>query len=207
MGSTIDLNLDNEKLADQLLHGHEKIVDLKKKFGNELPVVGIKRDRHQRFLSLWKHLVDLTHTLTNLYDPQVSKILSTLDVESVLFFRTEDLIPEHKFKLVDEFIELSNISPYIGPHNYQHLSAIIHITINPLSYFHNNDPNIIWFDYKNLNEFESWVSTKIERPFKLEKSNSSKVFQTKLEISPNFEEKYNNIYDYFDLPKTQQSLI
>jgi hypothetical protein len=207
MASTIDLNLDNEKLADQLLHGHEKIVDLKRKFGNELPVVGIKRDRYHRFLSLWKHLVDLTQTLTTLYDPQVSKILSTLDVESVLFFKTEDLIPEHKFNLVDEFIELSNISPYIGSQNYHHFSAIIHITINPLSYFHNNDPNIIWFNYENLKEFESWVSTKIERPFILEKSNSSKVFQTKLEINPNFRDKYDEIYNYFDLPKVKQSLI
>ena len=111
MASTIDLNLDNEKLADQLLHGHERIVDLKKKFGNELPVVGIKRDRYHRFLSLWKHLVDLTQTLTTLYDPQVSKILSTLDVESVLFFNKEDLITLQKIKFLDEIKEISKHSP------------------------------------------------------------------------------------------------
>ena len=30
MNETNDLSLDNEKLADQLLHGHEKLVDLRK---------------------------------------------------------------------------------------------------------------------------------------------------------------------------------
>jgi hypothetical protein len=207
MGPTINLNLDNEKLADELLHGHEKIIDLKKKFGYNLPVVGIKRDRHERFVSLWKHIVDLTYTLTQLYDPEVSKILSNLDVDTVLFFKTQDLVPENKLKLVDRFIELSGISPYIGSHNYQHISAIIHITINPLSYFHNNDPNIIWFDYENLGEFETWVSTKLERQFKLVKSNSSNRFNTNIIVEPNFIKKYNEIYDHFDKPKTKFSLI
>lgn len=208
MDRTIDLSLDNEKLADQLLHGHEKIVDLRTKFGYELPVVGIKRNRHDRFISLWKHLIDLTATLTHLYDPKVSEILSQLDIEDVLFFNSEDLIPEDKTKLADRFIEKSGVSEYINKNNYFHFRAIILITINPLSYFHNNDPNIIWFEYDKLYEFEKWVSEMLERPFKLEKSNSSQTFKCNLTISrDSFIRKYNEIYDYFDLPKNVTSLI
>jgi hypothetical protein len=203
----VDLNLDNENLADQLLHGHERIVDLKTKFSSTLPVVGIKRNRHERFLSLWKHFVDLTDNLTHLYDPEVSKILSKLNADDILFYRSEDLVKIDKTEVIDNFIEKNGLTNYINSNNRLHFRTITFITINPLSYFHNNDPNIIWFNYDNLNEFELWVSNTLNRPFKLEKSNSSKNYNTELEISPNFIENYNKIYDYFDLPKTQKSLI
>lgn len=207
MDSTIDLNLDNENLADQLLHGHEKIVDLKTKFGDTLPVVGIKRNRHERFLSLWKHFVDLTNNLTHLYNPEVSKILSKLDANDILFYLSEDLVKVNKTELINRFIEKNGLSKYVNSNNYEHFRTITFITINPLSYYHNNDPNIIWFEYDNLNEFELWVSNILNKPFKLEKSNSSKSYRTELEDSSNFIEKYNQIYDYFDLPKIQKSLI
>lgn len=207
MDRTIDLSLDNEKLADQLLHGHEKITDLRSKFGYNIPVVGIKRNRHERFLSLWKHLVDLTANLPNLYHPEVSNILSELNADDVLFYKSEDLIKEDKVDVITEFIKRSGVSEFINYKNYEHFRTIGFITINPLSFYHNNDPNIVWFDYNNLSEFETWVSNIIDRPFKLEKSNSSKIFQTKLEVSSNFIEKYDKIYNYFDLPKIQPSLI
>jgi hypothetical protein len=207
MGSTINLNLDNENLADQLLHGHEKITDLKSKFGNSYPVVGIRRNRHERFLSLWKHLVDLTANLPHLYHPDVSKILSELDSNDILFYKSEDLVKENKVDVITKLIKRSGLSNYIGSNNYEHFRTIGFITINPLSFYHNNDPNIVWFDYNNLAEFELWVSNIIGKPFKLEKSNSSKVFHTKLETCPNFTDKYDEIYNYFDLPKVQKSLI
>ena len=207
MESTIDLNLDNEKLADQLLHGHEKITDLKNKFGNDIPIVGIRRNRHERFLSLWKHFVDLTKNLTHLYDSEVSNILSKLDINDILFYRSEDLVKLDKVEVIDTFIKKNGLSNYINDNNYVHFKTITFITINPLSYYHNNDPNIIWFEYDNLNEFELWVSDTLNKPFKLEKSNSSRRYHTELESSSNFIEKYNEIYDYFDLPKTQKSLI
>lgn len=84
---------------------------------------------------------------------------------------------------------------------------MIFITINPLSYYHNNDPNIIWFNYENLNDFENWVSQTLNRPFKLEKSNSSKHYGTNVTYNEEFIEKYNQIYDYFDLPKNTKSMI
>lgn len=207
MGRTIDLNLNNEKLADQLLHGHEKITDLKDKFGDGFPIVGIKRNRHERFVSLWKHLVDLTASLTHLYHSDVSKILSELDVDDVLFYKSEDLVKENKEDIINEMIKRNGLSNYINSKNYVHFRTIGFITINPLSFYHNNDPNIIWFDYNNLTEFESWVSNILGKPFKLEKSNSSKVFNTKLGVDADFIEKYDKIYDYFDLPKIQKSLI
>jgi hypothetical protein len=207
MNETNDLSLDNEKLADQLLHGHEKLVDLRKKFGYEYPAVGIRRNKYERFLSLWKHIIDLTDNLNHLYSPEVSKILSNLTLEDVLFYKSEDLVIENKAELINQFINRNGLSDYINQQNYTHFLTMVFITINPLSFYHNNDPNIIWFDYNNLGEFEEWVSKTISRPFKLEKSNSSKTYKTNILINEEFVRKYDEIYQYFDEPKKVISLI
>ena len=207
MLNTKDLDLDNEKLADQLLHGHEKLVDLRKKFGYEYPVVGIKRNRYERFISLWKHLIDLTDNIKELYNPEVSKILSEANINDVLFYNSEDLIVENKTELINRFIDKVGVSDYINDKNYSNFLTMVFIMINPLSFYHNNDPSIIWFDYNNLGEFENWVSETISKPFKLEKSNSSKQYKTKLKVDTEFMKKYDEIYSYFDKPKISKSII
>jgi hypothetical protein len=204
---TIDLKLDNENLADQLLHGHEKLVDLQKKFGPNYPIVGIKRNKYDRFVSVWKHLIDLAHNLTDIYPPEVSKILSKLTIDDILFYKSEDLIYENKDKLIDDFIKRNGLTDYINSKIYSHFYTMIFIAINPLSYYHNNDPKIIWFDYDNMREFEKWVSNMISKPFKLEKSNSSKHYKSNLEVNLDLMRKYDEIYGYFDTPKKEVSLI
>ena len=52
------------------------------------------------------------------------------------------------------------------------LKEFIRTLISPKSWFHNNDPNIIWFDIDNLSELENWVSKKLNTVFKMEKINS-----------------------------------
>jgi hypothetical protein len=204
---TVDLSLDNERLADQLLHGHETIVDLKYKFGLQYPIVGIKRQRHERFLSLWKHLIDLTETLESHYHKDVSNILRGLNSEDVLFYKSEDLIRENKSDLVRDAKKRFGLEKYINDRNWIHFRTILFITMNPSSYYHNNDPGIIWFDYENMGVFEKWVGDKLGIEFNLEKSNSSIKFKTGIDNDGGFVERYNRIYDYFDLPKKNISLL
>ena len=60
------------------------------------------------------------------------------------------------------------------------VKTIIYILITPISEYHNHDPNIIWFDFDKLYELEEWVSNKLGKSFKLEKSNSSNHFKCQL---------------------------
>ena len=51
-------NMNNDELADTLSHFHEPLNNLQLKFGNEYQVISIRRNRYERFLSLWKHIID-----------------------------------------------------------------------------------------------------------------------------------------------------
>jgi frataxin-like iron-binding protein CyaY len=62
-------------------------------------------------------------------------------------------------------------------------------------------------DFKKLNELEEWVSNKLGIEFKLEQSNSSKHFDSKLKLDNTFIKKYNEIYDIYDIPKVVKTLI
>ena len=44
---------------------------------------------------------------------------------------------------------------------------MIDILLTPLSFWTNNDPNIIWFDIKEMEKLENWVSTTLNKPFKI----------------------------------------
>jgi hypothetical protein len=84
---------------------------------------------------------------------------------------------------------------------------MINILISPTSDYHNNDNRIKWFDFNKLNELEVWVSNKLSIDFKLEQSNSSRHFDSNIKLNDEFINKYNLIYDIYDLPKTNKTLI
>jgi hypothetical protein len=76
-----------------------------------------------------------------------------------------------------------------------------------MSFLHNHNPDIIWFDIKELNKLEEWVSNELNIDFKLEKINSSQHFETKLKLDNEFIEKYNKIYGTFDNVKKEKTLF
>lgn len=197
----IDLKLSNEELADTLTHGHESIDNLYKKFGYNYDVIAIKRNRYDRFISLWKHIVDLSKQHNS---PILNTKIENLSLDDILFYETIDLLNEEKRNnIVNIFAERNGLSPYMN----DTLRMMIDILITPLSEYHRHNQNIIWFDFDKLNELEEWVSDKLQVSFKLEKSNSSSNFKTNLILNNEFLNRYNNIYDYYDLPKLQKSLI
>ena len=197
----IDLNLNNEILADFVIHSHERLSDLITKFGNDYDVIAVNRDRHIRFISSWKHLIDLTDMQ---YNPNLSKILKNLSSNDILYYKSEDLISNNsQIELITEFAKINGFYEYLD----EYLITMLGIVIKPVSWWHNHNSNVKWFDFNNLTELEEWVSDKLSKPFKLEKSNSSKHFKTNLVLNDEFINKYNSIYDYYDLPKKEKTLI
>ena len=193
-------SLTNMELAYSINHFHETISELKQTFGNDYDVISVRRNRYDRFISYYNHCIG------ELYRSGVFVIAETLlqlDVDDILFYRTEDLLnKESRIELVNTFINR------IGYENYnKRLQSILLPIFSPISIYHNNDPNIIWFDFENLNELEVWVSQKTNTPFKLEVFGSSNDYKSKLIHNDYFVKKYNSIYDYYDLFKKQNTLI
>jgi hypothetical protein len=58
-----------------------------------------------------------------------------------------------------------------------------------------------------MDKLEDWVSDILGKPFKLESVNSSKHMECKIELNEDFIKKYNTIYDFYDLPKINKTLI
>lgn len=79
--------------------------------------------------------------------------------------------------------------------------------MSPTSYYHHHDKSIIWFDFKELNKMEKWVSDKLSIDFKLEKINSSQHFECSIINDDYFKKKYDSIYNNYDNPKITKSLI
>jgi hypothetical protein len=197
----INLDLGNEVLADLIIHSHEKLTDIHSKFGDNYDVIAVRRDRYERFISCWRHLIDLVNMQ---YSSELAEILKNLSEDDILFYKSEDLLSnKSQIDLINQFAERNGFKEYLD----EYLIVMFGILIKPTSSWHNHDPKIKWFDFNKLNELEDWVSVKIGKPFKLEKSNSSVHFECNLKLNNSFKKKYESIYDYYDLPKQQKTII
>jgi hypothetical protein len=197
----IDLSLTNEDLADNIVHSHERLVDLTMKFGDEYDIISIRRNKHERFISLWKHIIDLTYML---YPKELTNILKKLSLEDILFFKDLDLISiKSQELLMFEFAKKNKIEKYFN----DYMKNMLLILFRPISHWHNNNQKIKWFEFGNFEELEEWVSNKTGKPFKMEKSNGSQHFDCNLKLNDDFIRRYNDIYDYYDIQKNNKTLI
>jgi hypothetical protein len=202
----IDLSMNNEELADHIFHVHEKSSELINKFGNKYDIISIKRNRYERFISVWKHTIDMVEMerLRYRYPIELVNILKKLNLDDILFFKTFDLISHESEKLVFiEFCKRNGIEKYVD----DYFINMLQIAFRPTSYWHNNNPKIKYFDFGNFTELEDWVSNKTNKPFKMEKSNGSQHFECKLKLNDEFIKRYNDIYDYYDIQKNNKTLI
>ena len=198
--NNIDITLDNEMIADSFHHYHEPLDYLESKFGNNYEVISVKRNRYERFLSLWYHIID-EENRTGLIE-NYNKLIK-MDENDIFFDITpSDVLPESIQPYVTNFITNHKLTEYDG-----RLANRISILFLPCSTWHQHHKKIIWFDIENLYKLEEWVSNKLNINFKLEKINSSKHFIGNLKMNANFIEKYNTIYNGFDLTKTIKTLF
>lgn len=199
----VDITLSNEDLADGLMHPHEPIHQLEEKFGNTFDIISVKRDRHDRFISLWKHILDEVHRTGDIHS---FDILRNLNENQIFTFTSNEIAikdSETTKKVVSEkFINklgLTSDNPY--------LTQILTIALTPYSHYHNFDKRIIWFNINELYKLENWVSNKLQIDFKLEKINSSQHIDCNLKLNDSFIIKYNSIFDRFDLQKNNKTIM
>ena len=193
--------MNNEELADSLAHAHESLYILQEKFGVNNQIISIRRNNYDRFLSLWKHIIDELYR-KNKFDiaDKFSKLTTNDMFDNITSNDIYNL--ENRSKVIDNFLtklKISKKEPYT--------KNMLDILFTPVVELTNDNPNIIWFDIDNLMELENWASKKLNRDFKMEKINSSKHFNSVMENDDNFKQKYDNLYKEFDQRKTTKTLL
>lgn len=200
------------ELYNRIPHIHEPLYKLKQEFGDKFPIIGVKRNRHEQFLSLWGHVLSILKTD---YSEDIYNRLFTLTSKDILNFSSEDISNMDKVDhLIIDFLNKHNISPSIkrnsSNYKYSDTANIIHlfrVLFLPSSTWHNHDTSIIWFDFNNLGELEEWTSMILNKNFKLVNINSSNHIDNALKYDIEFKQSYNRIYDMYDLYKTSQTLF
>jgi hypothetical protein len=139
-----------------------------------------------------------------LYPKELTNIFKKLTLEDILFFKDLDLISiKSQELLLFEFAKKNKIEKYFN----DYMKNLLLILFRPISYWHNNNQKIKWFEFGKFEELEEWVSNKTGKPFKMEKSNGSQHFDCNLKMDNDFIKRYNNIYDYYDIQKNNRTLI
>jgi hypothetical protein len=210
-------SIEKVDIMNHIFHGHEDINILQSKFGIDKPVIAVRREKCERFYSLYKHILSDFKRLGYLhfYD-----VFSKLTIDELFFFTKEDLINKKTrwdiisdylidLKLINERVDinLSSTTKYKEQHNNWYAVNIIDILLTPISFWTNHNPNIIWFEFEKLNELDKWVSNIIGRPFEIQKVNSSKDIECNIVLDETFIKRYNDIFDYYDSPKFKNTLI
>lgn len=194
-----DLSLPNNSLLRRITHPHERIHELNARFGTSYEIIAVRRNRHERFISFLNFLVKQSR----LYGDTVFNTISTLSIEDILFFDPADLAENKIRNTIDLFIRCHKLEKLVDDH-FKNLLLLLWV---PMSVWHNNDPRIIWFDFNNLRELESWVSNKLNVEFVLESSNESGDLLNSVAFDESFINRYNKIYDPFDIIKTNKTFI
>ena len=203
--SKIDFNSINESdIMNFIEHGHTPLVELQNKFGYDLPIVAIHRDKHKRFYSLYQHII---FELDRIGLTELSYKFSNFNLDGLFFFNKLDIMSKQtRYHIIAKYL-LKVMPELINDESYQYVINIIDILLTPISHWHHHNKNIIWFNIDEIQKLEEWVSIITNTNFKLKHVNSSSFIQPNLKLDDVFMERYDSIYDYYDLPKSNKSLI
>jgi hypothetical protein len=219
----VDFNkIDTDKIMNFIEHGHETLYNLKNKFGHNYPIIAVNRDKYDRFISLYKHILfDFKRVgLDHLYE-----YFSKLSSSELFFYKSNEILnKELRWKLINEYlINKKLVKEPVSIHfpKYQNMKVeddfikgmrwyinnILDLLITPTSYWHMYDEDILWFDFQNLSEMENWVSEKLNKKFVMKKLNSSKHIECNLKLDNKFIELYDSVYNFYESPKKNLTLI
>lgn len=192
--------LSNIQLAYDINHFHETVGELIEAFGKSYDIISVRRNRYDRYISYFNHCIGELQR-NGIF--MIADTLLELNVDDILFYKSEDLISkESRFNLLNTFLKKIG---YLNFHTS--LESLLLPLFSPMSVYHSNNPNIIWFDFTNLKDLEEWVSLKAKKPFKLEMFGSSIDYKSNIINDEYFVKKYNAIYDYYDFFKKENTLI
>ena len=194
-------NFNNEELADALTHLHEPLNNLQSKFGNEYKVIAIRRNKYERFVSLWKHIIDELYRENKV---EVANAFSKLTIDDIFGNITSNEIgtKENRYKTAEGFLDKFKISQ-----DEWYIKNMMDILFTPIVELTNDNPDILWFDINHLEELEYWASKKLGKQFKLEKINSSQHFECNIVINEEFKQRYDDLFRVFDKRKLEKTLI
>lgn len=205
-------------IMNYIEHGHESLVELEEKFGSTYPIIAIKRDSRARFFSLYQHIL---YDLRRVGEVELYEHFKNLTAEELFFFSKEDLVTKvSRWSVLNDYLVKNKLKPkainldltksnLISSENKMegYYMNILDILITPLSFWHNHDSRIKWFNIQNLGEMESWIKNATGKAFTLEKVNSNIGEESKVHLNDAFIQAYSNVYDYYDKPKSIKTLI
>ena len=195
------LNISIEELLhNRAPHMHEKLTDLENKFGNTFDIISVKRNKHERFYSLWKHVLN---EIRKYNGDEVYDKLKVLSIKDILYFPFNSNLQDFEIvsNLAKDFLDKLDVN-----YDWYTKNCIVNM-YTPTSVWHNNDPRIKWFDFDKLYELEEWVCKKIEKPFLLQNMNSSSNVECYLKLDKELIKYYNSIFDRYDIQKSEKSII
>jgi len=200
--NSIDITkVDYNHFEQYFDHSHEPSTALREKFGYSYDVISVKRNKYERFVSLWRYVLKMLYLIK---DTDTFNKCSSLSLDEILFYKTNDL---QSVKSIDEQIEIFSKKHNLCKRNFEKQKEIFKLFMTPYSRWYNHDPNIIWFDFNELHKLEEWVSNKLDMDFKLLNMNSSNDFQSNLILNDEFKEKYDSIYLPYDEVKSIKTLF
>lgn len=193
-------SLDNIELVYRIKHIHSQIVNIKAEFGYEYPVISVRRDKYERFVSYFNHVIGELYRIGEI---GLHNVFKNIDTKYLMSFEKENVVDRTSIEN-----HISKFLGGIGVKEYNHkLNNLLMPIFAPLSFYHSNHSDIIWFDFDKLYELEKWVSNKCGIEFKLEKFGSSKEYQSKVIIDDYFKERYESIYSTYEIVKKEKSII
>jgi len=199
---------DIDIVRKKRLNQHIPYDILFEKFSNNFPLIAIKRNPYEKFISHYNHCLDALHYFKEF---KVLQKIQNLDIEKILFFSNDRVNSDYdniNF-LVKEFAEINGIYELFESkyHRLEWFKVFTALYVPDYAYTGYNT-NILWFDFKKLYELEEWVSDTVKKDFKLMKVNDSKKeTSSNLKIDEKFIKKYDELYGKFDNPKIIKTLI
>lgn len=196
------LNLVKKRHDDDIVHIHETIYALEEKFGKEVPVISIKRNQYERFLSMWKHIINEADQIG---DKKLVDTFTKMKISDILYYSVNDILTaKTRHFLIKDFLLKNGL---IFENTDQTIIALLNNLFIHESHYHNNNKRIMWFNINELGELEEWVSNILGTNFTILHLNSSKSVDLSLKIDDEFKNLYNKIYETLDKQKETKSLL
>jgi hypothetical protein len=198
---TVSNVIKNKKETD-VIHYHESLELLQRKFGKNYPIISVKRDPKECFVSMWKHIINFLY-INGLKEE--AERFTNLKINDILSYSTDDIMTaKNRANHIYSFLNKNGIT---RDKVNEDLLSLLNTLIIPTSNLHNNNQSIIWFNFDELDKLENWVSKKLNIDFKLQHLNSTKHLNCELKNDDNFKKMYDNIYETLNNPKTKVTLI
>jgi hypothetical protein len=184
------------------IHTHESINELEAKFGDKYPIISIRRQKYERFFSMWKHVIG---EALRYGDKKSANVFTKLKVNDILYYDSDDVIDsKNRHNFIMKFLLKNGLSVVEVD---QRILTMLNVLITPTSHYHNNRSDIIWFNFQDLNNLEKWVQELVGKPFNLQNVNSSKNIDCAIKINEDLIREYDRIYSVFDNHKETKSII